>query len=99
MTRHSGAAEPSRPPPDRPIPVRTAPHIPSEGIETEGRIQAALEKGKDISESLADILRQSSLADDEESHLHGLLSLAEDLRNYQPPVEVTIGFVGDTGVG
>jgi hypothetical protein len=58
-----------------------------------------MRKGKDISESLADILRQSSLADNEESKLHEVLSLAEELRNYQSPAEFTIGFVGDTGVG
>lgn len=58
-----------------------------------------MNEGKNISGLLADILRQSSLADNEESNLHQVLSFAEELRNYQSPVEFTIGLVGDSGVG
>jgi len=62
-------------------------------------IQDAINTGKKISGGLAEILRQSSLAENEESNLHQILSLADELRNYQSPVEFTIGLVGDSGVG
>ena len=58
-----------------------------------------MEVGRNISETLADQLGQSSLASDEESNLNQILSLAEELRHYQSPVEFTIGLVGDSGVG
>jgi hypothetical protein len=98
MTRRVVLGGPSRLP-GAAMPFRAAPSVPFEANENDGFIQEAVTKGKEISESLADILRQSSLADNEESRLHEVLSLAEELRDYQSPVEVTIGFVGDTGVG
>jgi hypothetical protein len=83
-----------------PLPVRPAPNVSSTASENNDRhIQNAMNEGKNISGLLADILRQSSLADNEESNLHQVLSLAEELRNYQSPVEFTIGLVGDSGVG
>jgi hypothetical protein len=99
MTRHaepSGSSSLLR----APLPVRPAPDRPSPANEhNERRVRNAVNEGKNISGLLADILRQSSLADNEESNLHQILSLAEQLRNYQSPVEFTIGFVGDSGVG
>lgn len=62
-------------------------------------IRNAVSAGKDISGLLADALMQSTLANNEESNLHLILTLAEELRNYQSPVEFTIGLVGDSGVG
>jgi hypothetical protein len=99
MTRHS---EPRGPPTllQVPLPVRPAPDVPLTANENNERhLQNAVNEGKNISALLADILKQSSLADNEESNLHQILLLAEQLHNYQSPVEFTIGLVGDSGVG
>ncbi|KAH8653995.1 hypothetical protein BGZ60DRAFT_159006 [Tricladium varicosporioides] len=61
--------------------------------------QNAVNEGKQISALLAEILKTSSVAGNAESNLHLVLSLAEDLRNYQSPIEFSIGLVGDSGVG
>jgi hypothetical protein len=67
------------------------------------RVQRAVSKavsvGKSISGLLSDALEQSSLARNEDSNLHILVELAAGLQNYQSPIEFTIGFVGDSGVG
>ena len=80
--------------------VRSGPGAPS---NTNNRdvscIRTAMNEGQNISGLLADILKQSSLADNAESNLNIVLSLAEELRNYQSPTEFSIGFVGDSGVG
>lgn len=83
-------ALPVRPLPDNSVPVNE---------DGEEHIRKAVSEGKNISALLTDILRQSSLADNAESNLHQILALAEQLRSYQSPVEFTIGFVGDSGVG
>ncbi|PGH26649.1 hypothetical protein AJ80_01594 [Polytolypa hystricis UAMH7299] len=68
--------------------------------ETHGEgAQRAISAGKDICELLADILRQSPLANNGESNLSHILTLADELLNYQSPVEFKIGLVGDSGVG
>jgi hypothetical protein len=83
-----------------PLPVRTVPAVSFTANENNDRhVRNATNEGKNISGLLADILQQSSLADNEESNLHQVLSLAVQLRNYQSPVEFTIGLVGDSGVG
>ena len=93
MTRHSTLLE-------APLPVRPAPDVPLTANEkNERHIRNAVNEGKNISTFLADILKQSSLADNEESNLRQIISLAEQLRNYQSPVEFTIGLIGDSGVG
>jgi hypothetical protein len=99
MTRHG---EPSGPSSllQAPLPVRPAPDVAFTANENNKRhVLNAVNDGKNISALLADILKQSSLADNEGSNLHQVLSLAEQLRNYQSPVEFTIGLVGDSGVG
>lgn len=62
-------------------------------------IADAVSAGKNISGFLADALKQSTLAGDEDSNLHQLVRRAEELCRYQSPVEFTIGLVGDSGVG
>ena len=105
MTRHieptSGGSS-SRTHPSLPIrsPAGVSPDSTSTANENDdGIIQEAINTGKSISGLIAEILQESSLADNEESNLHLVLSLAEDLRNYQSPVEFTIGLIGDSGVG
>lgn len=61
--------------------------------------QNTVNEGKKISALLADVLKTSSVAGNAESNLQLVLSLAEELRNYQSPVEFSIGLVGDSGVG
>lgn len=83
-----------------PMSVRAASSASSTANENDNRhIRNAVNSGKDISGLLADTLKQSSLADNEESNLHLILSLAEELHHYESPVEFTIGLVGDSGVG
>ncbi|KAF4625419.1 hypothetical protein G7Y89_g12745 [Cudoniella acicularis] len=83
-----------------PLPTRPAPGASSATNENNDRnIRNAMQEGREISGTLADLLSQSSLADNRESNIHQVLSLAEELRNYQSPVEFTIGLVGDSGVG
>lgn len=99
MTRH-GEPSGSSTLLQAPLPVRPAAGVPLTANENNERhIRNAVNEGKNISALLADILKQSSLADNEESNLHQILSLAEQLRHYQSPVEFTIGLVGDSGVG
>ena len=99
MTRHGGPSGSSSLL-QAPLPVRPAPDGPVTANENNNQhIQKAVTEGKDISELLANILRRSSLADNEESNLHQVVSLAEELQNYQSPVEFTVGLVGDSGVG
>ncbi|OBT58322.1 hypothetical protein VE04_00743 [Pseudogymnoascus sp. 24MN13] len=62
-------------------------------------IENAVSTGRTISETLADELRHGDFANNEENNLRPILTLAEELRNYQSPVEFSIGVVGDSGVG
>jgi hypothetical protein len=73
--------------------------IPISRRDIEVRIENAVSSGRTISETLADELRHGDFANDEENNLRPILTLAEELRNYQSPVEFTIGVVGDSGVG
>jgi hypothetical protein len=99
MTRHSDPSGSSNPL-QVPLSFRPAPGASFTANENHDRhIQNAVNEGRDISGLLADILKQSSLADNVESNLHQVLLLAEELRTYQSPVEFTIGLVGDSGVG
>lgn len=66
---------------------------------TEERIKKAVDDGRGIGASLADSLRQNILANDETTNLRAIVQLAEELRNFQSPVEFTIGLVGTSGVG
>ncbi|KAH8590098.1 hypothetical protein B0O99DRAFT_635601 [Bisporella sp. PMI_857] len=99
MTRHIEATGPS----DllqTPLAVRTAPGVSlTQNESNDQHIRNAINEGKNISGLLADNLKRSSLADNEESNLFQVLSLAGELRNYQSPVEFSIGLVGDSGVG
>ena len=99
MTRHhepSGSSSRLQ----APLTIRPAPGASFTANESnEQHIQNATNEGKNISGLLADILKRSSLANNKESNLHQVLSLAEELRNYKSPVEFTIGLVGDSGVG
>ncbi|KFY22450.1 hypothetical protein V493_06579 [Pseudogymnoascus sp. VKM F-4281 (FW-2241)] len=70
---------------------------PHRNIETS--IENAVSTGRTISETLADELRNGDFANDEENNLRPILTLAEELRHYQSPVEFSIGVVGDSGVG
>lgn len=97
MTQLGGPNGPST---QAPLPVRPAPSGPATtNKHNNQRLQIAVSEGKDISESLANILKRSSLADNEQSNLHQVVSLAEELQNYQFPAEFTVGLVGDSGVG
>jgi len=99
MTQHGGPSGSSNPLQTL-LPVRPTSNGPATTNEhNDQHIQIAVSKGKDIGESLANILRRSSLADNEQSNLHQVVSLAEGLRNYQFPAEFTVGLVGDSGVG
>jgi hypothetical protein len=62
-------------------------------------IQRVVCDGRAIADLLADSLRQNPLANNEESNLYRIAQLAEALRNFQSPVEFTIGLVGDSGSG
>jgi hypothetical protein len=62
-------------------------------------IQRVVCDGRAVSGLLADSLRQSTLANNDESSLHRILQLAEVLRSFQSPVEFTIGLVGTSGSG
>ncbi|OBT77048.1 hypothetical protein VF21_02905 [Pseudogymnoascus sp. 05NY08] len=73
--------------------------FPTSRRDIEVFIENAVSTGKAISETLADELRHGDFANDEENNLRPILTLAEELRNYQSPVEFTIGVVGDSGVG
>ena len=66
---------------------------------TEERVKKAVDDGRGISASLADSLRQNILTNDERTNLRSIIQLAEELRNFQSPVEFTIGLVGTSGVG
>jgi len=81
------------------LPVRSTVSSSTANGEYNDRIQNAVSTGKHISGFLADALKQSTLANNEESNLHLVVTLAEELRNYQSPVEFTIGLIGDSGVG
>lgn len=72
---------------------------PASRRDIEVFIENAVSTGRAISETLADELRHGDFANDEENNLRPILALAEELRNYQSPVEFTIGVVGDSGVG
>jgi hypothetical protein len=99
MTRH-GEPSGSSSLLQAPLPVRPASDVSFTANENNNKIiQKAVSDGKDISEFLANILSRRSLADNDESNLHQVLSLAEELQNYQSPVEFTVGLVGDSGVG
>lgn len=74
----------------------TAP-CPTPSRDVEALIQNAVSRGTNISATLANGLRQGHVADSVD--LRKILSLADELRNYQSPVEFTIGVVGDVGVG
>lgn len=83
-----------------PPPVRSANDNHSKGNGSDrARIQKAVDDGKNISGLLADALGAVSLADIEESNLHSILLLAQELQEYTWPIEFTIGLVGDSGVG
>ncbi|KAG9235237.1 hypothetical protein BJ875DRAFT_459547 [Amylocarpus encephaloides] len=92
----SGSLRIARPGSDVRNPAET---IPTTNQEQERNIQNAVKKGKALCISLVDSLKQSSLADNEESNLHAVISLAEELRDFQSPTEFAIGLVGDSGVG
>lgn len=103
MSRSSQSAGPSnRFPstlPRRPSLVSSVTLDNDENSGDNGSITSAVSAGKRISGSLVDALRRSTLVDNEESNLNQVLALAEELRDYQSPVEFTIGLVGDSGVG
>ncbi|RDL41569.1 uncharacterized protein BP5553_01548 [Venustampulla echinocandica] len=82
--------------PVRPAEPGSSPTVDGSRVEC---IRNAVSTGKTISGLLANTLRQSTLANDEESNIHQLVARAEELHNYQSPVEFTIGLVGDSGVG
>lgn len=73
--------------------------LPISRRDIESFIENAVSAGRAIGETLADELRHGDFANDEENNLRPILALAEELRNYQSPVEFTIGVVGDSGVG
>lgn len=99
MTRHSESAGPSNPT-NSGLAFRQrdqgAPS-PSPHRNIEASIENAVSTGRTISETLTDTLRD--FANDEDNNLRPILKLAEELHNYQSPVEFTIGVVGDSGVG
>jgi hypothetical protein len=78
-------------------PDSTTMPCPTPSRDVEALVQNAVFRGTNISGQLANGLRQGDLADSVD--LRKILSLAEELRNYQSPVEFTIGVVGDVGVG
>lgn len=74
--------------------------VPLPSIETNDRfVQGAISEGKEISRSLAAKLRRSVYANDENSALHQVIRLADELGNFESSLEFTVGFVGDSGVG
>jgi hypothetical protein len=83
------------------LPVRSAvvAPAPSANENNNNCVRNAVAAGKSISGFLADTLKQSALASNDESNLHLVVTLAEELRNYQSPVEFTIGLIGDSGAG
>jgi hypothetical protein len=83
--------------PLRPIVLPAPQPAPSRNIGA--LIRNAVSTGTAISGILADELRQGALVNNQEHNLQDALTLAEQLRNYQSPVEFTIGLVGDSGVG
>ncbi|KAL5349513.1 hypothetical protein ACLOAV_005808 [Pseudogymnoascus australis] len=101
MTRHTESTSPSDPT-NSGLPFRRrdqgAPS-PSPHRNIEASIENAVSTGRTISETLTDTLRDGGFASDEENNLRPILKLAEELHNYQSPVEFTIGVVGDAGVG
>lgn len=72
---------------------------PSPHRNIEASIENAVSTGRTISETLMDTLRNGDFANAEENSLRPIVNLAEELCNYQSPVEFTIGVVGDSGVG
>ncbi|KFX86752.1 hypothetical protein V490_08886 [Pseudogymnoascus sp. VKM F-3557] len=72
---------------------------PSPHRNIEASIENAVSTGRTISAKITDALRDGDFANDEENNLRPILKLAEELYNYQSPVEFTIGLVGDSGVG
>ncbi|OBT49128.1 hypothetical protein VE00_00035 [Pseudogymnoascus sp. WSF 3629] len=101
MTRHTESAGPSNPT-NSGLASRQrdqgAPS-PSPHRNIEASIENAVSTGRTISETLTDTLRNGDFANGEENNLRPILKLAEELHNYQSPVEFTIGVVGDSGVG
>lgn len=73
--------------------------LPTSRPDIEAFIENAVSTGRAISESLADELRRGDFANNDENNLSPILTLADELRNYQSPVEFTIGLVGDSGAG
>jgi hypothetical protein len=72
---------------------------PSPHRNIEASIENAVSTGRTIGAKITDTLRDCDFANDEENNLRPILKLAEELHNYQSPVEFTIGLVGDSGVG
>lgn len=101
MTRHSESPGPSNPASSGLAFRRRDQGAPSPSPHRniEASIENAVSTGRTISETLTDILRDGGFANDEENSLRPILKLAEELHNYQSPVEFTIGVVGDSGVG
>lgn len=99
MTEHTASAGPSH---SSGLPFRSRGQqdpLPTSHRDIEAFIEQAVSTGRTISETLANELRHGDFANDEESNLRNILTLADELRNYQSPVEFTIGLVGDSGVG
>lgn len=101
MTRHTESAGPSNPMNSglafRQRDQRAPSPSPHRNIEAS--IENAVSIGRSINETLTDTLRDGHFTNDEENTLRPILRLAEELHNYQSPVEFTIGVVGDSGVG
>lgn len=61
--------------------------------------QDAIKSGRNICGRIAQTLQSCELTQDHESQIYGLLRLAPELHNFQSPVTVTIGIVGESGAG
>jgi hypothetical protein len=69
------------------------------GLRVDEHIQRAIQEGRELSGLLADCMKQNISADTEESNLRTIMRLADELRSFRSPAELTIGFVGDSGSG
>jgi hypothetical protein len=63
------------------------------------RLQDVVQEGYVISAVLSNALQNLTLAADQQSQLYTVISLAEELRDFESPVEFTVGFIGNSGVG
>ncbi|KFY43837.1 hypothetical protein V494_01801 [Pseudogymnoascus sp. VKM F-4513 (FW-928)] len=101
MTQLSEGAGPSNSTSNGGLPLRSRRQeepLPASHRDIEVFIDNAISTGRTISETLAGELRHGDFAN-EENNLRPILTLAEELRSYQSPVEFTIGLVGDSGAG